>query len=139
MTLSKDGNVVNYGTVPHSGINDIHDIVVADKIYITGTTEDEDNNEKTGYLMAFDNQVSNNFVDPYLEFNIYPNPSTQKVIVTSNINNDSYYELHTINGQLVEKGKWDQGEIELIIEQKGFYIFTIVNAGIKTSKSIIIK
>ena len=70
---------------------------------------------------------------------IYPNPTTDKIILTSELLN-AEYSIYTLTGKLIKKGKLITNEIRISELNTGIYILKIINNELgKTKQFKIIK
>jgi len=81
--------------------------------------------------VAQDNTLST--VDVITEkFSIYPNPAKNELFV-SGLKKETEYQIFTVDGRLVKKGKTDK-KIDISLLEKGVYLITVANSNFKFVK-----
>jgi len=80
-----------------------------------------------------------------VELNIYPNPVSETLIVTSiNLKENATVQLYDVDGRIVYENNWNkQGGLELKINvsnlSSGEYILLITSGNTKTTKQVLVK
>ena len=119
-------------------IKDVDDIILLNGIlYFEGEDEIADTGNE---LYSFDPaSLSINAVGSNFEVKIYPNPSTDVINISHDLNDEIDYQIIDINGRLINEGTLNQNQIRHNLDSGLYFLKLYTNSKLAKTQKIIVR